>query len=442
MARPLNRLTVADVKSAIIGKTIYDGGGLECVRTSADSVKWIFQYTSPVTRKRRERSRTGLTLKAARDWAGEQRDMVRQGKDPLIEADAQAATQRALLVATDRESNRKAATLEAIAREYHRTLAPKFRNRKHAAQWIASLEGNLPPSIWRQPISEIEAGELLDVMLKLRERVPETARRVRQRLEAVFADAALRKLCDNNPAALIAHRMKGKQRGPKPHFRALHYRDVPRFVQALRQCERVSVPVKLALELTIVCASRSGEVRGMRWDEVDLKAKIWTVPAARMKGAEEHRVHLPPRAIAILEAAKALRPADKKAPLVFPAPRDGTRQLSDMTLTMALRRIPTGDTRNDDEPETYGDLATVHGFRSAFSTWANDGRVYHSDVIEAALAHTEADRVRAAYNRSAREGDRFERDLRALRNAWADYVCSTQHDVVVALRGRAGRRVT
>ncbi len=435
--RSLYRLTAADVKNAAIGETLYDGGGLECTRTSASAVQWVYRYTSPVTRKRRSPARTGLSLKAARTWADEQRDVVRSGSDPLLQAEQRAASERATVAAAERQEQLQAATLLNVATTYHNSVASDFRNRKHRAQWLSSLENSLPATLLRRPISEISAADLLDVLLPLRDRVPETARRVRQRLDAVFSDAALRGLCAGNPAALIARRMRVKRTGEAPHLRALHYRDVPAFLLALRASDRNGETVKLAVEFAIITASRSGEVRGARWNEIDLKTRTWTIPADRMKGGETHRVHLSGRAMELLEAAKALRNDASANALVFPAPRDPKKPLSDMALTMALRRLPTGRTREDKEPETFGDLATLHGFRAAFSTWANDARTAHTDVIEAALAHREGDRVRAAYNRSAKEGERFERDLCALRLAWTDYVCAKRGKVVSIHGGKA-----
>jgi integrase len=276
-------------------------------------------------------------------------------------------------------------------------------------------------------------------LLPLRDRVPETAKRVRQRLDAIFADAVLRGLCAGNPAAAIVRRMKQKRVGEEPHLRALHFRDVPRFLRTLRDSDRVSLPVKLAMEFAVLTAARSGEARGAMWGEIDTKQRMWIVPASRMKRHEQHRVHLSPRALEVLEQAKALRNSTKADALVFPAPNAGT-ELSDMALTMALReRLPTGRKRDDGEPEMYGDATTMHGLaRTSFSTWANDQRIASPDVIEAALAHKETDRIRAAYDRSAKEGERFERDLRALRHAWSDYLCVARRGKVVSLHRAAG----
>ncbi len=288
------------------------------------------------------------------------------------------------------------------------------------------------------PFREIGGPDLLDVLLPLRDRVPETAKRVRQRLEAVWDDAILRKLSTSNPPAAIARRMRQKRRGETPHLRALHYRDVPQFVVKLRGSDRVSLNVKLAMEYAIVNAMRSGEARGTEVREIDRREKTQVIPGERMKGGEAHRIHLSPRALEILDEATTLRTDLRDVALVFPALRAEGQPLSDMTFTQALRRLETGRERPDGTPETYADLATMHGFRSAFSTWANSERIASPDIVEAALAHKEGDRVRAAYNRAAKDGERFERDLRDLRHAWSDYICTAARSKVVSLhRGAA-----
>jgi integrase len=423
------------MRHAGVGDELHDGGGL--IGFVVDrGVRWLYRYTSPVSGRRREQGLGFKSLADARKERDRSRDLVKSGVDPLFAREREAAAQRAALDANNRDAQRQQATLVSVARTYHSTIMGDFRNRKHRAQWLASIEGSLPRALLDKPVSEITPADLLDVLIPLRERVPETARRVRQRLDAVFADAALRGLCAGNPAALIVRRMRTTRRqGDAAHLRSLHYRDVPAFVAALRDSTRIGLLVKLAIEFGILATARSGEVRGARWSEIDMTAKLWTIPAARMKGRETHRVHLSPRALAILEEAKALRLNPRIGALVFPPPRDGSRPLSDMTLTQALRRLPTGRTRDDGKPETYADLTTMHGLaRATFSTWTNSERIASSDVIEAALAHRETDRVKAAYDRSAKEGERFERDLRALRLAWSDYACGAKRGKVVSIR--------
>ena len=426
----VNAMTVAAINATKPGEKLHDGGGLIFERTPT-SVRWTFRFVSPLTGKRREAGLGSVSLKYARARAEEMRRAVRAGRDPLAEADREREAAREAEKARQRERERDAATLEACAREYHRTLAPTFRNAKHRRQWIASLEGSIPAKLWRSPIGKITADDLLGALLPLAERVPETAARVRLRLAQVFDDALLRDLADRNPAAAIKPRMRRKRGGETPHLRALDYREVPALVAALRASERVSLHVRTCLLFAVATAARSGEARGATWAEFDLAARTWTVPAARMKGGAAHVVALSDFALGLLREAEALRAHDGPDALVFPAPREPRRPLSDMALTVALRRLPTGRMLDDDKAETFGDRTTMHGLaRASFSTWANEAARARPDVVEACLAHREADRVRAASNRAD-----FERERRALLARWGAFLASERAQVVPLRRG-------
>jgi integrase len=277
------------------------------------------------------------------------------------------------------------------------------------------------PTLGAKPIATITADDLLAVLIPLAERVPETAKRVRERLAAVFADAALRGLCDGNPADLIRRALRRRKASPK-HLRALPYVEVPALVSALQEFDRADPPAKLALEFAILTAARSGEVRGATWSEIDLEAAAWTVPATRMKGHRPHFVPLTPRALAILEEVRAYSDG-KPTTLVFRG-RDLKRPLSDMTLTGILRRMPV----TEDGPELWSERTTVHGFRSAFSTWARERTRVRVDVIEAALAHREQDRVAAAYSRAD-----YIRDRRSLAAEWEKFVAGRSSARVIKM---------
>jgi integrase len=171
----------------------------------------------------------------------------------------------------------------------------------------------------------------------------------------------------------------------------------------------------------------------VRWCEFDIKAASWNVPAERMKRPKPHYVALAPRALAILAEARALRPDAKPDDLVFPS-RDPRKPLSEMAMLMMLRRIPTGEKRDDGEDETYSDLSTVHGFRAGFSSWAREKTRFRVDAIEAALAHREQDRVAAAYSHMAE----YRKDRAALATAWAEFVASgTTKGKVIKMRARS-----
>ncbi len=261
----------------------------------------------------------------------------------------------------------------------------------------------MPAELWHKPIADIEAPELLDYMAEVQRRVPETARRMLQRLDAVFDDCVFRTQCADNPAAAVKRKLwelPGAQ--ARGEFSSLEYGKAPEFMRQLRTIDGISAR---CLEFAILTGARTNEAIGAEWSEFDFAASVWTVPPARMKSSgkkrrEKHVVYLSPRA---LEIAKAQQGLDAR--FVFPSSRLDGKPLSNMALLMQLRRMKIADE------------ATVHGFRSTFSTWANELGMARPDVIEACLAHQEENRVRAAYNRA-----QFAKERAALLVAWADYL--------------------
>jgi len=399
-----------------------DGGCLFLVVKGA-AASWLFRYTSPAGKRRDlalgacERSTIAIaadSLARARRDAAEARDLIRKGKDPLDER--RAAKQAKVAEAAAKKAAAKVAelTLLRAARDFHARVIEPNRTTKHAAQWIASIEGPAPGeprAAWRRkldallprPIALITGPELLDAIADLQLAVPETASRVRQRLEAIFDDAEFRGQSSGNPARAIRRKLReigrGKERG---QFAALPYAEAPTFLAELRQQKGIAAR---ALEFAMLTAARTGEVIGATWDEFDLQACIWTVPGKRMKGGEQHVVHLVPRAIEILRAQ-----AELGSVYVFPSPesvgKETSAALSNMAMLSLLRRM-------DADKRT-----TVHGLcRSTFSTWAYETAAARADAVEACLAHRESDRVKAAYNRA-----QFNAERRALLQAWAAYL--------------------
>lgn len=384
-----------------------DGGNL-LLRVRGVSASWVFRYTSPTGRRREmglgpcERQNpalTGRSLTLARELAAAARADLAQGIDPIDKREALAAERAALEAATRAAKLAERSTLARVAREYHETAIEPERSKKYAAQWISDLERLMPPEIWHKPIAEIEAPELYDAMIQLFGQVPETASRMRQRLEAVFDEAEFRGLRAGNPAVAIRRRLGARAgRRERGSFAALPWRDVPAFLAQLREQPGIAA---MALEFALLTAARTGEVLGATWDEIDLQAGLWTVPGARMKGGETHTVHLVPRAVEILQFAQRL-----DEPHVFPSTAKPRQPMSNMAMLTLLRRMK------------YDDRTTVHGLcRASFSTWANETAAARPDVIEACLAHREADRIRAAYNRAA-----FTAERKTLLTRWADYV--------------------
>lgn len=257
--------------------------------------------------------------------------------------------------------------------------------------------------LWNKPIDEIDTTAVLSVLQPIWGRIPETASRVRGRIEAVLDYAKAHGLrTGENPAAWRNHLaliLPKRQKLSRQHHAAMAYRDVPDFLVRIREHESVAA---VALEFVILTAARSGEVRGARWKEIDLKTKTWAIPAHRMKSGNLHRVPLCNRAITILERMASI----KLGEYIFPGQRRG-RPLSNAALEMALRRNGGGD-------------STVHGMRSAFRDWCGNETHFPREIAEQALAHVTGGAVELAYRRS----DALEK-RRALMSAWADFCART-----------------
>lgn len=384
-----------------------DGGGLS-LRINGISAKWLYRYTAPCGKRRTMALgiaiRTGTkrqiqsSIDSAREVAQEARSLLRRGLDPIDLRNATKAEARHREAEKRTVKRRERYTLARVARDYHERVIEPNRTAKHGAQWIASLENHVPDSLWHAPIDNITAPTLLDFAADLQSRVPETASRIRQRLETIFDDAEFRGLCSSNPARSIRRKLR-ETRGRRERgcFAALPFSEVPQFVCELRRREGIAAR---ALEFAVLTAARTGEVIGATWDEVDLGAGIWTVAAARMKGGEQHTVYLSDAAI---EIARAMR--EYKQPFVFPSPALNGSPLSNMAMLTLLRRL-------DADKRT-----TVHGLcRASFSTWANETGAARPDVIEACLAHREGNLVRKAYNRA-----QFNAERKALLARWTDY---------------------
>jgi integrase len=340
-----------------------------------------------------------VDLLQARQQAALARAALYRSEDPLDLRDEKYAKARAEEQQRQDEKRRERVTLARFARQYHEKIEQRFRNEKHRAQWINSLEQHVPAKIWNAPIDGIEAGELLDALRDLQQRLPETGRRVKGRLETVFAEAVIRKIAPTNPVSSIAKLLRAPK--PKTTFAALPFAEAPALVARLRALPGTAAR---ALEFGMLTASRTGEIINATFAEFDLGKGVWIVPAARMKAGEEHVVYLSDRAIEIIEGQK--KALGKTAKFVFPSQTDPDEPISNMGMLMLLRRLGVQD------------RTTVHGLcRATFSTWANETAAARPDVIEACLAHKEGDRIRAAYNRA-----QFAEERAALLAKWATYL--------------------
>jgi integrase len=294
-------------------------------------------------------------------------------------------------------SSAQVKTFEDCAKALIASHEASWRNAKHRAQWNSTLATYAYPKIGNLPVSVIDTGLVMKVLQPIWGTKPETAGRVRGRIEAVLNWAKVSGYRDGpNPALWRGHLdqlLPPKTKVRKVvHHAAVPYRDMGTFMPKLRDHASMSA---IALEFLILTATRTGETLGALWDEMDLEERMWIIPAERMKADAEHRVPLSVRAIEIVKSMDEIRQGD----LVFPGAKQG-RPLSDMSLLMLLRRMGYG-------------AYTSHGFRSTFRDWVADQTSFPSEVAEMALAHTISDAVEAAYRR----GDLFDK-RRKLMAAW------------------------
>jgi integrase len=389
-----NRLTARKVETAKSGK-YSDGGNLYLIVSETGSRKWVLRFTW--RRKAKEMglgSAVSVTLADARERAASARRSLAKGLNPIDE----------------RKRTGGLPTFGEVADEVRESLSAGFRNEKHKAQWKSTLETYAAP-LRAKPVDTIATDDVLAVLKPIWNMKAETASRVRGRIEKVLDAAKARGFREGeNPARWrghLDHLLPRPSKLARGHHAAMPYEAVASFVARLREREASSA---LALELCILTVSRSGEILGMRWSEIDLDKKIWTVPASRMKAGREHRVPLSPRAVAILLKLEK----QKSGEFVFPG-QARNKPLSNMAMEMVLRRMKIED-------------ATVHGFRSSFRDWAGNVSNFPREVVETALAHVIGDKAEQAY----RPSDALEK-RRKLMEAWGTYCAMPKGGKVVAL---------
>jgi integrase len=329
----------------------------------------------------------------AREKAAAARELIAQGKDPREE---KRAAKAALLA-----QQARALTFDEAAKQAHKNRAHEFSNAKHVDDWLSSLERYASPVIGSMPVAEVEIAHVVRVLEPIWTTKTETATRVRQRIESVLSWATVSGYrTGDNPAqwkGRLEHALPRPSKVRKvEHHAALPWHEVPQFMADLRKRDGMAAK---ALEFIILTAARSGEARLAQWGEIDVEAKLWTVPAERMKARKVHRVPLSDRALKLLETV----PRFEGSPYVFPAVRGGA--LSDMSISAVCRRM--------------GVDAVPHGFRSSFKDWARSSTAYPDEVSELALAHVNSDATRAAYAR-----DELLPQRTKLMNAWAKF-CAT-----------------
>lgn len=375
-----NQLTYQKVTKIKEAGRYADGNGLYLVVSEYGARYW--QWRGTVLGRRREigiGSAFLISLADARTTAAEWRVIARSGGDPAQVRD---------------KDKRQAMTFENAARKVHREhIEPTAKNPKHAKQWLGVLEAYAFPHIGSRDVRTISQADVLAVLSPIWLSKAETARRCRQRMSVVFDWARTADFAEGvNPVEGVERGLP-KQDGKAKHYAALPYAELPALMKSI---EGVSGMGALALRFAILTAARGGEVRGARWNEIDFEARVWTVPAIRMKAKKDHRVPLTQAALDLL----ALVP--KTDDLIFASTKPG-RPVSDMTLAAVLKRL--------------GIDVTVHGFRSTFRDWAEEKTSFPHEVKETALAHTIRNAVEAAYRRT----DLFEKRI-DLMAQWAAFV--------------------
>ncbi|MCE1608896.1 MULTISPECIES: tyrosine-type recombinase/integrase [Enterobacter cloacae complex] len=359
--------------------------------------KWVLRYVSPVTQKRRNAglgTYPEISIAEASRLAQAMREQLASGDDPLELKKAE--TTKVVIP-----------TFEEAARQVHTELLPGWRNKKHARQWISTLEQHVFPSLGSVPLDAIVPANIADVLRPFWMTIPETAGRVKQRIHKVMQWAWAHGYCTANPVDVVDHLLPQQVSVSirTEHQPAMPWKIIPLYIASrVYSDERYNVTRALLL-FVILAACRSGEARAMHWAEVDFKRKIWTIPPERMKGSLRHRVPLSSQAIEILEQMKGMHEE-----LVFPSPRNQT-VLTDMVLTSFLRKTKAIS-------DTAGRCAVAHGFRSSFRDWCSEHHYSH-DIAERALAHTIKNKSEAAYHRTDLLDER-----RPMMQAWADYVFS------------------
>lgn len=384
------KLTAVQIRAPLAPGKYHDGGGLGLYLLVKPSGARSWMQRIIVQGRRRELglgSPPVVTLARAREVALENKRLVRDGVDPL-----QA-----------RKEAEAVPTFEEAARTVHKLHQPTWRNEKHAAQFISTLESYVFPRIGKTKVGDVSTSDVLAVLAPIWNEKRETARRVKQRIGMVMKWAVAKGWRQDDPSVAIAQALP-KDKQAKAHRKALAYSDVADCMAAIEQ-SGAGVSTKLAFRLLVLTASRSGEVRLARWCQIDWKAEggpVWTRPASIMKAKKAHSVPLSQAAVAILLEAQEVSDFSDGEALIFPGTVQG-KPLSDATLLKLVR-------------ENGYDI-DIHGFRTSFRTWTQEKTDFPREVAEAALAHTIKDQAEAAYARSELMEKR-----RELGEAWAAYL--------------------
>lgn len=414
VTRTLNRLSALRVARAKQPGMYADGGGLYLRVAEGGSKQWVFRYAAGT----RDRDMGlgpvhTLTLPEAREKAREARLLRLEGIDPIEAKRARIAALRA--------ADARAMTFKQCAEGFIKDNEASWTSVRHRQEWVGSLVRLVYPTLGSLPVAAIDTPLVLKVLKPIWEKTPETASRVRGRIENVLGWATVHHYrAGDNPArwgGLLEHALPARSKIAKvEHHAALPYAEIGAFVAKLRGDSGVAAA---CLQFITLTAARLDEARSSTWDEIDLANRIWVVPARRMKADKEHRVPLSDGTVAILEQMQVIRQSD----YVFPGRLEG-RPIGDNTIWRLAK-------------EAAGSDITIHGLRSSFRDWAAERTSFPREVAELALAHSIPNAVEAAYRR----GDLFDK-RRRLMDAWAAYCAKVETDagkVVALARGRTPR---
>lgn len=413
---PRKAVGLTALKVRTIGPGRYgDGRGLYLLVRSADARFWVFRYRQGGRmREMGLGSVADVSLAQVREKAIDLHRTVKAGTDPLAERDAARAAAKA-------EAQRaavRAITFAEVADHYIAAHEAGWRNAKHRQQWRNTLDTYAAPILAGVPVSDVDTGAVMRILEPIWREKPETASRLRGRIESVLDYATARGWrSGDNPARWRGHMdtllpARGKI-AKVEHHAALPWRTIGAFMTALSGQDGIAC---LALRFAILTAARTNEALGATWGEIDLAHAVWTIPGSRMKAGREHRVPLSEPALAVLRQLAPLS-TDSAAP-IFPGRKDG-KPLSNMALLMLLRRMGHGD-------------LTAHGFRSTFRDWCGESTNHPREVAEAALAHSLKNKVEAAYQR----GDLLEKRARLMAD-WAVFCGRVASDsTVTPIRAR------
>lgn len=440
--RVIGKLSARKVETVKESGRYSDGGQLYLDVSSDGRRRWLFLFAHGVTSAGKPRrvemglgSARDVGLAEARELAEQARRDLRAGLNPLEER-------------RKREREASPATFGDVADAYIKdAIAPALRNAKAVEQWRTTLGterfderrirtdrkahaayARALATVRAKPVSNVAVEDVLAILSPIWRAAPETASRIRGRIERVLDAARAKGLrTGENPARWrghLDHLLPARQRLTRGHHAAVPYSEIPAFMRAMEGRDDVSYQL---LRFIVLTASRTGEARGAAWGEFDLERGIWTVPAARMKAGREHRVPLVPQVVELIESMRPLRASDAPDAIVFPGV--GGKATSSMTPAMALRRLASA--WEGEGPAPWADT-TIHGFRSAFRDWCGEETSFPREIAEAALAHTVGDATERAYRR----GDALER-RRELMAAWAGFCLAPAGGNVVQIRRSA-----